>query len=129
MPEKMALLNTRGQPPYSTDREALTREVQIEVWPGRGPGGVRKEKMETAVRITHMPTGITITASKERTQLENRKLAMERLQKRLERLNRQERTRLRALVPSEAIKEKEKSKRQESEKKMLRRSPLEEEAL
>ena len=37
-------------------------------------------KVETGVRLTHLPTGITVTATEERTQQANRKIAVKKLQ-------------------------------------------------
>ena len=70
--------------PKDTDHIDLLKEVQIQTLRGSGPGGQHRNKVETAVRIVHIPTGITVTASEHRSQLRNKKLALERLQTRLD---------------------------------------------
>ncbi len=60
------------------------RDLRIERMRASGPGGQHVNKTETAVRITHLPTGLIATAQEERSQHLNRKLAMARLFKLLQ---------------------------------------------
>ena len=55
------------------------KEVKFNTMRSSGPGGQNVNKTETAVRVTHLPTGITVTASEERSQYLNKKLALAKL--------------------------------------------------
>lgn len=54
-------------------------EFKIDTMRASGPGGQHVNKVETAVRVTHLPTGLSATAQEERSQVMNRKLAMARI--------------------------------------------------
>lgn len=60
------------------------KEVRVETMRASGAGGQHVNRTESAVRVTHVPTGIQASASEERSQHRNRKLAMARLARRLE---------------------------------------------
>lgn len=55
------------------------RDVRFETMRSSGPGGQNVNKVETAVRALHIPTGLTVTASEERSQYMNKKLALSKL--------------------------------------------------
>jgi protein subunit release factor A len=74
-------------PPYSTDRSALEREVVVEVFRASGPGGQHVNKTQSALRLTHLPSGVVVMAQDSPSQFRNRETAFARLKKRLERLN------------------------------------------
>ncbi len=109
------------QKKYDTDIEILKNQVVIETYKSSGPGGQRKNKTETAVRLRHLPSGITVIATEYRSQAQNRRLAYERLQERLRRLNRPRRLRIPTSIPSATIERKREAKRIQSRKKQLRK--------
>jgi peptide chain release factor len=55
------------------------RDITYETLRSSGPGGQNVNKVETAVRAIHTPSGTTVLASDERSQSQNKKLARERL--------------------------------------------------
>jgi peptide chain release factor len=56
------------------------KEVKLETCRSSGPGGQNVNKVETAVRGTHLPSGIQVMTMDTRSQLENKKLCMARLE-------------------------------------------------
>ena len=83
----MASRIAKQPPPYSLDRETLEREVEIDVFRASGPGGQHVNKTESALRLTHPPSGVVVTAQDSPSQHRNRETAFRRLIERLERLN------------------------------------------
>ena len=75
-------------PPYSLDRDVLEREVEVEVFRASGPGGQHVNKTESALRLTHPPSGVVVIAQDSPSQYRNRETAFRRLAERLEKLNR-----------------------------------------
>ena len=70
-------------PPYSTDRNVLEREVVVEVFRASGPGGQHVNQTESALRLTHPPSGVVVIAQDSPSQHRNREIAFERLIERL----------------------------------------------
>lgn len=96
-------------------------DIKIYFYKSRGPGGQRKNKKETAVKIVHLPTGITVRATEYRSQSKNKKLAMERLIEKIEKLNSRQKKRIPTKKPEKAKLKQIEEKRRKSKKKKLRK--------
>jgi protein subunit release factor A len=62
---------------------ALLAECVEEFFVASGPGGQHRNKTESGVRLTHRPTGVTVSATERRSQSQNRGAALARLRERL----------------------------------------------
>jgi len=68
---------------HEVDVEIMPQDVKIEFFRSSGPGGQNVNKVETAVRIYHLPTGLMVTSQDSRSQQKNREAAMTILRTRL----------------------------------------------
>src|SRR4030042_533862 len=108
---------------FDTDPQVLKKQVVVETYRSSGPGGQRKNKTETAVRLKHLPSGITVIATEHRSQAQNRELAFERLRERLLRLNRPKKRRVPTRVPRKTKEARIEEKKIRSTKKRFRQKP------
>lgn len=63
----------------TNSKEFNEKDFSYQTLRASGPGGQHVNKTESAVRVTHVPSGISVVASDQRSQLQNKKLATERL--------------------------------------------------
>jgi protein subunit release factor B len=82
----------------------LVAECEETFFVASGPGGQHRNKTESGVRLVHRPTGVVVTATERRSQLQNRGAALARLRERLEVLGHRPRPR-RPTRPSRGAKE------------------------
>lgn len=61
------------------DDETLLRQCRIETFRGSGRGGQKRNRTDSAVRVTHVPTAISASSDATRSQHTNRRLALRRL--------------------------------------------------
>jgi len=95
------------------------------VFVASGPGGQHRNRTYSAVRVRHVPTGITVTCAETRSQIRNRRIAMERLRRRLLERARRQRPRI-PTRKSRRVRRKElEAKRRRSRVKKLRKRPTE----
>ncbi len=96
------------------------KQIQIDYSLSRGPGGQRRDKKKTGVRIHHLPSGIVVRESRQRSQAQNKKIAFQMLTEQLKKLRRHKKKRIPTRVPRWAKRKRFKVKKLLSQKKKLR---------
>jgi protein subunit release factor B len=99
----------------------LALECEITAYRSSGPGGQKKNKTESSVRVRHLPSGVTRIATESRSQTRNRRLALERVWTELQRRTRRPKPRVATRPSQGTIERRLEGKRRAAEKKRARR--------
>lgn len=87
-----SLVEVMPEVPEATDITIKPEELQLDAFRSGGKGGQNVNKVSSAVRLTHLPTGIVVTCRNERSQIQNREQAMTILQSKLAQLQDEKKT-------------------------------------
>ncbi len=103
----------------------MSDDVKVEFFKAGGPGGQHRNKTETGVRLTHLPTGIVVTATERRSQSQNLAVARDRLAKRLVALRRKPKPRKKTRPTRASVERRLQEKTRRAQTKQHRKPPEE----
>jgi peptide chain release factor 2 len=98
-----ALVEVMPEAEENIDIRIDPEDLKIDTFRSSGPGGQHMQKTSTAVRITHLPSGLVVTCQSERSQYQNKEIALRILKARLFQLERRRREEERASIKGKRI--------------------------
>jgi len=98
-----ALVEVMPEAEADVDVKIEPDELKVDTFRSSGPGGQHMQKTSSAVRLTHLPTGLVVTCQSERSQHQNKEIALKILQARLLDLELAKRTKERAKLKGKRI--------------------------
>jgi ribosome-associated protein len=111
---------------WTRELKDLLADCDVFPYKASGPGGQKRNKKETAVRVTHRPTGITRVATESRSQSANKLQALARIHEALVARNRKPKPRKPTRPTRESRRVRLDEKKRRSQVKQLRRTPVKE---
>lgn len=103
--------------------EKLLAQCRVDTFRASGKGGQHLHKTESAVRLTHLPTGLVVLSQQERSQIRNKMLCLAKLRVRLAALNARARPRIATRMPQRVRNKILATKARQGQKKRLRSRP------
>ncbi len=98
-----ALVEIMPEAEAGADVKIEPDDLKVDVFRSSGPGGQHMQKTSSAVRLTHLPTGLVVTSQNERSQYQNKEIALKIIQARLLKLELTKRAEERAKLKGERI--------------------------